>query len=97
MSASDRPDLPELERLLARGDDLTYGEGNVLIAAIPPLLAEVETLREKLIRCAELAGADGEAVAAARSGALKHPTVAEFAVASVLALRQDYDDQEGAS
>jgi hypothetical protein len=48
--------------------------------------------REALIRCAELSGEDGEAVEAARSGAMKHPTVEEWAVECVAQLRRDYDE-----
>lgn len=57
------------------------------------LLAEVERLREALIRCAEVAGEDGEAVAGARSGAMKFPSVEEFALRAVRRLRADYDDR----
>lgn len=53
---------------------------------------EVAVLREALIECAEIAGVDGEAIAAARSGAMKYPSVAKFAISAVEQLRADYDD-----
>jgi hypothetical protein len=49
-------------------------------------------LREGLIRCAELAGADGEAVEAARSGAMVQPHVITFATDAVRQLRKDYEE-----
>jgi len=48
--------------------------------------------RETLIRCAVISGEDGEAVDAARSGAMKHPTLEEWAVGCVSQLRADYDE-----
>lgn len=53
-----------------------------------------ERYRFGLIRCAEIAGEDGEAIEAARSGALVRPSVEEWAVACVERLRKDYDDAE---
>ena len=59
--------------------------------SINELKARVKLLEEALIRCAELAGADGEAVEAARSGAQKYPSVEDFAINVVAQLREDYD------
>ena len=59
------------------------------------LHAENQRLREALIDCAEIAGADGEAVAAARSGAMKHPSVEDFARMRVRDLRSDSDEDGG--
>lgn len=46
---------------------------------------------EALIRCAVISGEDGEAVDAARSGAMKHPSLADWAIGCVSQLRADYD------
>ena len=91
--------LGEVETLTEERDacasDARTNASSVLAAARKrdALAAQVEGLREALIRCAELAGADGEAVAAARSGAMKHPTVAGFVVGAVEQLRRDYDER----
>lgn len=52
--------------------------------------AERDRYREALIRCAEVSGEDGEAVEAARSGALKYPPLDVWAVECVQQLRNDY-------
>ena len=61
-----------------------------------PWLSEIErrffAYRDALILCAEIAGEDGEAIEAARSGAMKHPELEEFALAAVRQLRSDYDE-----
>lgn len=47
---------------------------------------------ETLLKIAELAGEDGEAIEAARSGAMKYPTIEQFAINAVEQLRKDYDE-----
>ena len=61
-------------------------------SGVRDLVVENGRLRETLIQCAEMAGEDGEAVAAARSGAMKHPSVQQFAFDAVTQLRADYDE-----
>lgn len=70
---------------------------NFAVEALPLLMRavdEVDRLREALIRCAEIAGHDGEAIEAARSGAMKFPSVADFAIDAVQRLRADYEDRD---
>lgn len=51
------------------------------------------TPEEALVRCAELSGADAEAVvAAARGATMKHPPLTEWAVSCVSELRDAYDE-----
>jgi hypothetical protein len=45
-----------------------------------------------LVRCAEIAGEDGEAIESARRGSMISPTIEEFAIRAVQQLRNDYDD-----
>lgn len=47
--------------------------------------------KKALIRCAELAGEDGESIEAARTGAMKFPEVEQFAVRAVTELRELYE------
>jgi hypothetical protein len=45
-----------------------------------------------LVRCAEIAGEDGEAIESARRGSMISPTIEEFAIRAVQQLRDDYDE-----
>lgn len=52
----------------------------------------MESAAEALIRCAEIAGEDGEAIESARRGSMISPTIEDFAIRAVQQLRDDYDD-----
>ena len=59
-------------------------------SGVRDLVVEIDQLRKALIDCAEAAGEDGEAVEAARSGAMTHPDVTVFALEAVQQLARDY-------
>jgi hypothetical protein len=58
------------------------------------LAARLAAVEAALIACAEIVGVDGEAIEAARSGAMKFPSIAEFALAAVRQQRNDVEETE---
>lgn len=81
---------PQRAYAASMGGPLPTGGGETEAASSMPATAcDCGLLRESLVLCAEIAGADGEAVEAALSGAMTYPSVAQFAVDSVRQLRAD--------